>query len=171
MSAPTMTRADLRSVYDETLDASDGNTDLALRAVFNAGRGIREAMERTRQTAEQRKARAKEQGKFLRKRHVDLFEAVAAHHGTTVERMLDKHGRDYHAEVTAIRELFWLLRNASGQERRPSFPEIGGAVERDHSSVIAAVKKTERMIAERAEYRVELLALADVAAERRRSVG
>lgn len=56
-------------------------------------------------------------------------------------------GRSRHATVTCARHEFWSLVHGT---LAPSLPELGRMVERDHTTVMSALRKRERALA--AEY-------------------
>lgn len=88
--------------------------------------------------------------------------AVARHFGMQVSDLwMVRRSR---TGANPLQVLAWLLREVE----RFSFPQIAIAMERgDHTTAMAAVRKVERLIAERPELRDELLAVMGGAAEAR----
>lgn len=68
----------------------------------------------------------------------DLLDAVCKHFGVTRDQLT---GKDRHASIALARQVAsWLLR-----ERGYSYPEIGHMLARDHSTIMAGVRKVERL--------------------------
>ena len=73
----------------------------------------------------------------------EIVASVAAHHGVPVKRLI-AHGRNNWDPVSKIRdEAAWLMRRAE-----LSYPAIGLSLNRDHTSMIAAVRRFEKRLAQ-----------------------
>lgn len=80
----------------------------------------------------------------------DVIAHVAEYRGILAPQ-IKGYGR--HADVAMARaEAAWLLR----VELRMSFPSIGAALHKDHSTIIAACKKIEARVESRSGYLEEL---------------
>lgn len=75
-------------------------------------------------------------------RPLDIVGLLALDTGVSVSEII---GRDRSARITLIRHIaMWLLRNFTPM----SYPEIGRIFGRDHTTVICAVKRVEKLRAE-----------------------
>lgn len=176
MSRAVLSADDIATLF-EGARTGTGSLEQAVQAVFLAGGGRISDVPRPKRSPKamlRRKLRHAETARFLRARFEWLLDAIAERHGIPVERLIapDVEGAR-RAEWTARMELCWLLRVGVDTRGVIAFQTIAAMINRDHSSVMHAVRKIDALIAERPTYRDELLSLVDghaVQGERRKAV-